>query len=46
MAEHGLNEADVGAVLQHQRRHGVAEEVVRADGGAAAHRRTTLCRQV
>jgi hypothetical protein len=24
----------------------VAEEVMRADGGAAAHRRTTLCRQV
>ena len=30
MAEHGLDEPDVGAVLQHQRRHRVAEQVARA----------------
>jgi hypothetical protein len=27
MAEHGLNEADVGSVLVHQRGHGVTEQV-------------------
>ena len=27
VAEHGLDEPDVGAVLQHQRRHGVSEKV-------------------
>jgi hypothetical protein len=29
MSEHRLDEADVRAVLQHQRRHGVAEQVTR-----------------
>lgn len=27
MAEHGRDEADIDAVLQHERRHGVAEEM-------------------
>jgi hypothetical protein len=30
MPEHRLDEADVRAVLQHQRRHGMAEQVARA----------------
>ena len=37
MSEHRLDEADVGAVLQHQRRHRVAEEVTGA--GACRSRR-------
>ena len=30
VAEHLLDEADVGAALEHQRRHGVAEEMAAA----------------
>ncbi len=40
VAEHLLHEADVGTALEHQRRHGVAEEVTRtrlADVGRPPH---------
>ena len=30
VAEHRLNEADIGAAFEHQRRHGVPEHVARA----------------
>lgn len=30
VTEHGLNEADVGATFEHQRGHGVTEEMARA----------------
>ena len=30
MAEHGMDEADVGTTFQHERGHGVPEQVARA----------------
>ena len=37
VAEHGLNETDIGAPFQHERRHRVAKQVATADN----HRPTT-----